>query len=107
MSRPGLRAKIGAFLALIAIALLYGRTGALNLAEIGTQLAAHPAPDRLVTVALALLVVGFLVKAAVVPFHFWLIDTVTGAPITLVIILAGVLDALGVFGIARVYWTVF
>ena len=99
--------SIGAFLVLIAIALLYGRTGTLNLAEIGRKLAAHPGPDRLVTVALALLVVGFLVKAAVVPFHFWLIDTVTGAPVVLVVILGGVLDSLGVYGIVRVYWTVF
>jgi multicomponent Na+:H+ antiporter subunit D len=99
--------SIGAFLVLIAIALLYGRTGALNLAEIGRQLATHPGSDRLVTIALALLVVGFLIKAAVVPFHFWLVDTVSGAPLALVIILAGVLDALGVYGVARVYWTVF
>jgi len=99
--------SIGAFLFLIGIALLYGRTGALNLAQIGRYLATHGGLDRLAIVALALIVVGLLVKAAVVPFHFWLVDTATSAPIPLVIVLAGVLDTLGIYGIARVYWTAF
>ena len=99
--------SIGAFLFLVGIALLYGRTGALNLAQIGRYLATHGGLDRLVIVALALIVVGLLVKAAVAPFHFWLVDTATSAPIPLVVVLAGVLDTLGVYGVARVYWTAF
>jgi multicomponent Na+:H+ antiporter subunit D len=99
--------SIGAFLFLVGIALLYGRTGALNLAQIGRYLASHGGLDRLAVVALALIVVGLLVKAAVVPFHFWLVDTATSAPLPLVVVLAGVLDTLGIYGIARVYWTAF
>jgi len=99
--------SIGAFLVLLAIALLYSRTGALNLAQIGRQLAAGGGADRLTIIALALLTVGFLIKAAIMPFHFWLIDTATAAPVPVVIILAGVLDSLAVYGVARVYWTVF
>jgi multicomponent Na+:H+ antiporter subunit D len=99
--------SIGAFLVLIGIALLYGRTGALNLAQIGRQLARDGAPDRLVIVALALLLAGFLIKAAVVPFHFWLIDLAASGPVPLIMILAGVVDALGLYGAARIYWTVF
>jgi multicomponent Na+:H+ antiporter subunit D len=45
----------------------------LNLAQLGQALARGPA-DRLVVVAFLLLMVGFFVKAAVVPFHFWLAD---------------------------------
>jgi multicomponent Na+:H+ antiporter subunit D len=96
---------VGAFLVLIGIALLYSRTGALNLAQIGEQLTGHA--DRVEIIALALLVGGFLIKAAVVPFHFWLIDTVSSAPIPLAIVLAGALDTLGIYAIARIYWTVF
>ncbi len=99
--------SIGAFLLLIGVAMLYSRTGALNLAQIGHQLAVAKGPDRLVVVAFSLVAVGFLIKAAVIPFHFWLVDTVTSAPIPLVVILAGALDTLGVYGLARVYWTVF
>jgi multicomponent Na+:H+ antiporter subunit D len=98
--------SIGAFLVLIGVAMLYGRTGALNLAQIGRQLAASPS-GRVTVVAFSLLAVGFLIKAAVVPFHFWLVDTASSAPLPLVVILAGVLDALGLYGITRVYWTAF
>ncbi|HTD50278.1 MAG TPA: complex I subunit 5 family protein [Acidimicrobiia bacterium] len=99
--------SIGAFFVLIGIAILYSRTGALNLAQIGGTLTRAGSLDRASTVALALLFAGFLIKAAVVPFHFWLVDTATSAPIPLVMILAGVLDTLGIYGIARIYWTVF
>jgi len=99
--------SVGAFLVLIGIAILYSRTGALNLAQIGETLTRAGTLDRASTVALALLCAGFLIKAAVVPFHFWLVDTATSAPIPLVMILAGVLDTLGVYGLARIYWTVF
>jgi multicomponent Na+:H+ antiporter subunit D len=70
---------LAAYMILAGIALLYGRTGALNLAQIGRNLAAHPA-DRLVIVALTLIVGGLLVKAAIVPFHFWLADAHASAP---------------------------
>ena len=99
--------SIGAFLVLIGIAVLYSRTGALNLAQIGHALPNGGGADRATILALALLAAGFLIKAAVVPFHFWLVDTATSAPIPVVMILAGVLDALGIYGFARVYWTVF
>ena len=98
--------SVGAFLVLAGIALLYGRTGALNLAQLGQTLAAAPA-DRLVVVAFLLLMVGFFVKAAVVPFHFWLADAYALAPIPVGVLFAGVVSELGLYAVARVYWTVF
>src|SRR2546423_3395215 len=70
---------IGAFLLLFGIGLLYGRTGALNLAQIGRSLAGGRA-DGLVLVAFLLVTAGFLVKAGVVPFHFRLSAAYAGAP---------------------------
>jgi multicomponent Na+:H+ antiporter subunit D len=98
--------SVGAFLVLAGIALLYGRTGALNLAQLGQALATAPA-DRLVVVAFLLLMVGFFVKAAVVPFHFWLADAYALAPIPVGVLFAGVVSELGLYAVARVYWTVF
>lgn len=98
--------SIGAFFVLIGIALLYARTGALNLAVIGQRLAAHPT-DQLVVTAFALILVGFLVKAAIVPFHFWLVDAATAATAPVAMLLVGLLDTLGLYAVARVYWTVF
>ncbi len=98
--------SVGAILVLFGIALIYGRTGALNLAQIGVQLG-HHAPDGLVIVGFALIVCGFLVKAAAVPFHFWLADAYAVAPTPVCILFAGVMSELGLFGVARVYWTAF
>jgi multicomponent Na+:H+ antiporter subunit D len=98
--------SVGAVLLLSGIALLYGRTGALNLAQLGQSLATGPA-DRLVVVAFLLLMVGFFVKAAVVPFHFWLADAYALAPTVVGVLFAGVVSELGLYAVARVYWTVF
>jgi len=98
--------SVGAFLILIAIGLLYGETGALNLAQLGNTLAGHQV-DGLVVVAFTLLVAGFLVKAAAVPFHFWLADAHAVAPAPVCVLFSGIMVELGVLGIARVDATVF
>jgi multicomponent Na+:H+ antiporter subunit D len=98
--------SIGAFMILFATALLYGRTGALNLAQIGRALAGHK-PDGLVIVAFALLVSGLLVKSALIPFHLWLADAYAVSPAPVCAVFAGAMSEIGLFGIARIYWTVF
>jgi multicomponent Na+:H+ antiporter subunit D len=98
--------SIGAYMVLFGTALVYGKTGALNLAQIGKTLQGHP-PDALVIVAFTLIAVGFLVKAAVVPFHLWLADAHAVAPAPVCVLFSGVMVELGLLGVARVYWTVF
>src|SRR5215212_1429937 len=98
--------SVGAMLLLFGIALLYGRTGALNLAQIGRALSAGP-HDTLVVVAFALVAAGLLVKAAIVPFHMWTADAYAVAPTPVCIMLAGAFSELGLYGVARVYWTAF
>lgn len=97
---------IGACLTLWGIALLYGRTGALNLAQLQRALAVAPV-DSLVVISFLLIASGFLIKAAVVPFHFWLADAHAVAPTPVCVLFSGVMVELGVFGVFRVYWTVF
>jgi multicomponent Na+:H+ antiporter subunit D len=98
--------SVGAFLLLIGIALLYGRTGALNMAQVGEALAQKPG-DGLTLVALTLIFAGFFTKGAVAPFHFWLPDAHAVAPTPVCILFSGVMIELGLYGAFRVYWTVF
>ena len=98
--------SLGGMTVLMGVGLLYARTGSLNLAQIGQALAGRH-PDGLVVVAFALLAGGFLIKAAVVPFHFWLPDAYGSAPIPVCVLFAGVLSELGLFGLFRVWYTVF
>jgi multicomponent Na+:H+ antiporter subunit D len=98
--------SIGAFFILLGIALLYGRTGALNMAQVGETLAGQPA-DGLVVVSFTLIAVGFFVKAAVVPFHFWLADAYSVAPTPVCLLLSAAMSELGLYAFARVYATVF
>ncbi|HEU0167630.1 MAG TPA: proton-conducting transporter membrane subunit [Chloroflexota bacterium] len=97
---------IGAYFVLCGIGLLYGRSGALNFAQIGRAISAHP-PDGLVVTAFVLLAVGFLTKAAMVPFHFWLADAHAVAPTPVCVLFSGVMVELGVYAVARLYWTMF
>lgn len=97
---------VGAYFILTGIALLYARTGALNLAQIGHTLSGEKR-DGLVVVALTLLVVGFLIKAAIVPFHLWLADAHAVAPAPVCVLFSGVMVELGLLAVARCYWTIF
>jgi multicomponent Na+:H+ antiporter subunit D len=127
--------SIGAFMVLIGIALLYARTSALNLAEIGAVLVEQAAllgqgaagavgaetgaavitaggvaiarPDGLILVAAALIFTGFLIKGAAFPFHFWLPDAHAVAPTPVCILFSGIMVELGLYAIARIYWTAF
>ncbi len=96
---------VGAFMILIGIALLYARTGALNFAQIGRSLGAHA--DALVLLAFLMISVGYMVKAAIVPFHFWLADAHAVAPSPVCVLFSGVMVELGIYAVARVYWTIF
>ncbi|WDM10675.1 NADH dehydrogenase [Streptomyces lavenduligriseus] len=105
----GIVNSLGAYALLLGIALLYARTGELAMARIGHGLdASGPGgPDALVLASFVLVLTGLLVKAAAVPFHFWLPDAHAVAPTPVCMLLSGVMVELGAYGVWRVYGTVF
>src|SRR4051794_9023918 len=102
----GIVNTVGASLSLSGVALLYARTGELNLAAIGRSLRGS-SPDDLVVVSCALLLTGVLVKMALVPFHFWTADAEAVAPTPVCVLLSGAMVTVGAFAVARWWWVVF
>jgi multicomponent Na+:H+ antiporter subunit D len=105
-------ASTGSTLVLFGIAFLYAATGYLNMAAISRAL--HQAvpggatlANPLVLLAAVFFVVGFGIKAALVPFHPWLPDAHPSAPAPISAMLSGVLiKALGIYALARVFFNV-
>lgn len=97
--------SIGSSLILLGIALLYGMTGYLNMAAIANNLA--DSDNMLVLLATVFFIVGFGIKAAMVPFHPWLPDAHPSAPAPISAMLSGVLiKALGIYTLTRVLFNV-
>jgi multicomponent Na+:H+ antiporter subunit D len=98
--------SFGAYVTLMGIGVLYSKTGQLGLAALAQSIS-RSRNDVFVVTAFVLVCTGWLVKAAAVPFHFWTADAEAVAPSPVCALFSGVMVELGVYGVARVYWTVF
>lgn len=98
--------SFGAYLSLCGLALLYAHTGQLGFAQMGHVLSGHRA-GGVVVAGYVLVITGVLVKAAVVPFHFWLADAHAVAPTPVCVLFSGVMVELGLYAMARVTVVVF
>ena len=96
---------VGAFFTLTGIGLVYAATGALNMAQMGSLLASRH--DSLVLTACLFIITGFLIKAAIVPFHFWLPDAHSVAPTPVCVLFSGIMVELGLFAVLRVVAVIF
>ena len=95
---------MASLLFLIGVALLYGVTGTLNMADIAQKLPLVPASDRgLLHAAAAILGIAFLAKAALWPLNFWLPPAyaAAGAPVAALFV---ILTKVGVYAVLRL-WT--
>ena len=96
---------IGALFVLLAIALLYGKYDALNIAKLASNItpATFSFIDKL---ALILLIAALTMKAGIAPMHMWLPDAYGRSPASISIILVGVTQA-SLYGVFRVCFTLY
>ncbi|CAN5725011.1 monovalent cation/H+ antiporter subunit D [soil metagenome] len=92
---------------LLALGLLYGVTGTLNMAEMALRVAAAaPADIALIRAGAGLLLVVFCTKAALVPLYLWLPLAYSRAPAAVAALFV-VMTKVGVYAALRVYTLVF
>jgi len=97
---------VSTVLFLIAIGLLYGMTGTLNLADL------HGAVSQvdnvgLLSVVAVLFIVAFGIKAAVFPLFFWLPASYHTPPVAVSALFAALLTKVGVYALIRMFTLVF
>lgn len=97
---------VASFLFLIAIGILYGAVGTLNLADIAVKLPRLGNRDLVATLGM-LFLIAFGIKAAVFPLFFWLPASYHTPPHAVSAIFAGLLTKVGVYAIIRTFTLVF
>ncbi len=97
---------IGATFYVIGVGLLYIETGTLNLALIAERLPAVGA-SRAVVAALAFIVVGIGLKAAIFPLHRWLPNAYAFAPSVATLLLASTATKVALYLLARYLFGIF
>ncbi len=92
---------------LIALGLLYGLVGALNMAEIAARVATiDPADRALLQAVFGLLLVVFCAKGAILPLYLWLPATYGGAQAPVAALFV-IMTKVGLYSVLRVFALVF
>lgn len=95
---------VASLLFLVGVAVLYGVTGTLNMADIAQKLPAVPESDRgLLHAGAAILAIAFLAKAALWPLNSWLPPAYAAASAPAAAVFA-ILTKVGVYALLRL-WT--
>lgn len=98
---------VGSAFFLIAVGVLYGVTGTLNMADMAVRVAAADADQApLLGAAGLLLLVVFGLKAAFLPLYFWLPSAYASATAPVAAVFA-IMTKVGLYSILRVYTLIF
>ncbi len=98
--------SIASSFVLLGIALTYGYTSTLNMADIAMTMN-QKGHGKVMQLVSALFIMGFGLKTSLVPFHAWLPDAHPAAPAPISAMLSGVLiKVLGVYAIMRLFFNV-
>lgn len=99
--------SLGSSLILLGTCLIYSETKTLNLAEIAVILKSVDEISPMIILSLSLIMVGYAVKAFMVPCHTWPTEAHMAAPSSISMILSGVMSKTGVYAIIRLVFIVF
>lgn len=98
---------VGSSFMLLGIALLYSYTSTLNMADMAAVITMKGA-SKIILFVSALFIMGFGLKAALVPFHAWLPDAHSSAPTPISAMLSGLLiKVLGIYALSRIFFNIF
>jgi multicomponent Na+:H+ antiporter subunit D len=98
---------IASLIILFAAGMLYWQTGTLNLGDISRVLKGQEQSLALILTEV-MLITGFGLKAAMIPFHAWLPDAHSSAPSPISSMLSGVLiKAIGIYALVRIFFNMF
>jgi len=85
------------------IALIYGATGTISLADLQDKLSAAAYDPAMLFAGAALVLAGLGFKVAAVPFHMWTPDVYEGAPTAVTAFMATATKVAGFAGMLRVF----
>lgn len=100
----------------LAVGLFYGAFGTVNFADLSAKVhglsfpvSGMPSGNIAIAsgIALALATWAFLIKAAIVPNHFWLPEAHPAAPTPISAILSGLVVNVGVYALIRFLYTIY
>lgn len=97
--------SFGTSVFLLGVALLYGLTGTLNMADLAVKISSANSP--IVPLSLGMLIAGLGIKAAIFPFHAWKPDVVSVMPASVGAMFSALSTSIGVYAILRIIFTVF
>jgi multicomponent Na+:H+ antiporter subunit D len=97
---------VSSILFLMAVGLLYGLVGTLNMADLSIRLRQADRPG-VVTAVSMLLLTSFGIKSAVFPLFSWLPASYHAPPFAISAIFAGLLTKVGVYAMIRVFTLLF
>ena len=99
--------SLGSSLILLGTVLLYTETKTLNLAEIIDILRNTSEMSSITILAFSSMMVGYAVKAFMVPCHTWPTDAHMAAPSSISMILSGVMSKTGIYAVIRILFGIF
>ncbi|MFH1328716.1 MAG: proton-conducting transporter membrane subunit [Candidatus Bathyarchaeota archaeon] len=99
--------SVGMVFSLLGVFIVFDLTGQLGLLAIANVIPKLEIPPITLKLMTAFFIIGFGVKAGLVPFHAWLPDAHSTAPSPISALISGILVAMGIYALVRVIYVIY